>query len=197
MSIGAVFSLVCRDERFDAYFTASDYLRKRLDRIRAKRAAAGEENVQPTFIDIEHSHTLYIHAAYRPYVSTASEYAKVKASGGGAGSIGASGGNLVFTLPIFGHFTSDMAIHVRFKPIGSPTATGAPTTAVPFLRWCALPGLRLFKSVEFKSDAVLIDDYTRDDAVAASKFFVDADELVGWERCHGQQDVRQASMVSP
>jgi hypothetical protein len=193
MSLGSVFSLVLRDERFDKFFQASDYLRKRLDRIRAERKQRGEKNVQPTFVDIEHSHTLFIHSAYRPYVSTASEYTRTKASGDGTGSVGPSGGTLVFTLPVFGHFTSDMALHIKFKPIGNATAVAPPTPTTPFLRWCALPGLRLFKNVELKSDAVLIDDYTRDDAVARAKFFVDADELVGWERCVGQQDVREAA----
>ena len=192
MSQGSVFSLVLRDERFDKFFQASDYLRRRLDKIRAERARKGEKNVQPTFVDIEQSHTLFIHSAYRPYVSTASEYSRTKATGDGTGFVGPSGGALVFTIPTFGHFTSDMAVHVKFKPIGSPTAT-APSTLTPFLRWCALPGLRLFKRVELKSDSLLIDDYTRDDAVAASKFFVGADELVGWERVHGQQDIRQAA----
>jgi hypothetical protein len=194
MSQGAVYRLVLRDERFDRFFQASDYLRKRLDAIRAERANSGEKNVQPTFIDVERTHTLFIHAAYRPYVSVASEYAHVKASGDGAGTIGASGGALVFTLPIYGHFMSDLALHLRFKPVGSPNAT-APSTATPYLRWCALPGIRALRRVELKSDAVLIDDYTPDEAVARSKFFVGSDEKAGWERCHGQQDVREAAYL--
>lgn len=195
MSQGAVFKLVLRDERFDKFFTASDYLRQRLDAIRAKRKAAGEANVQPTFIDIERSHILYIHAAYRPYVSVASEYARVKASGDGTASIGPSGGTLQFTFPIYGHFTSDMAVHVRFKAIGSATAT-APTAATPYLRYCALPGVRMFKKVELRSDQVLIDDYVPDDVVAYSKFFVQADHRLGWERCHGQQELREATYLA-
>jgi len=191
MSQGAIFKLVLRDERFDKFFTASDYLRQRFDAIRAKRKAAGEANVQPTFVDIERSHILYIHAAYRPYVSVASEYARVKASGDGTASIGPSGGTLQFTFPIYGHFTSDMAVHVRFKAIGSPTAT-VPSAATPYLRYCALPGVRMFKKVELRSDQVLIDDYVPDDVVAYSKFFVHADQRTGWDRCHGQQEAREA-----
>ena len=195
MSQGAIFKLVLRDERFDKFFTASDYLRQRFDAIRAKRKAAGEANVQPTFIDIEHSHILYIHAAYRPYVSVASEYSRVKASGDGTASIGPSGGTLQFTFPIYGHFTSDMAVHVRFKAIGSATAK-SPTAATPYLRYCALPGVRMFKKVELRSDQVLIDDYVPDDVVAYSKFFVHADHRRGWERCHGQQELREATYLA-
>ena len=195
MSQGAIFKLVLQDERFDKFITASDYLRERFEKIRAARKAAGETNPQPTFIDIERSHTLYIHAAYRPYVAVASEYARVKASGDGVASISGSGGTLQFTFPTYGHFTSDMAIHVRFKPIGELTATRA-TKATPNLRYCALPGVRMFKKIELRSDQVLIDEYTPDDVIARSKFFVSADQRAGWERCHGQQELREASYVA-
>ena len=203
MSQGAVFKLVLRDERFDKFFTASDYLRARLAAIRVKRKAAGDANVQPTFVDIERTHILYIHAAYRPYVSVASEYSRVKPSGDGAGTLGASGGTLQFTFPIYGHFTSDMAVHIRFPPIGAiPTQTStnptdfAPSPARPYLRYCALPGVRLFKKVELRSDQLLIDDYVPDDVVAYSKFFVRADQRVGWDRCNGQQETREATYPS-
>jgi hypothetical protein len=188
---GAIFKIVLRDERFDRYFTASDFLRCRLDAIRLKRKAAGFDNVQPTFLDIEQSHSLFIHSAYRPYVSTASEYVRVKAAGDTVGGLGPGGGALHFTFPIHGHFTSDMVVHIRIGAIGSKTAT-APSAATPYLRYCALPGVRMFRKVEMKSDSVLIDDYTPDDVIAHSKFFVHADQRVGWERCHGQQEPREA-----
>lgn len=191
MSQGAIFKLVLQDERFDKFITASDYLRERFEKIRAARKAAGETNPQPTFIDIERSHTLYIHAAYRPYVAVASEYVRVKASGDGVANISGSGGTLQFTFPTYGHFTSDMALHVRFAPVGDPKAA-AVSAETPYLRYCALPGVRMFKKIELRSDQVLIDEYTPDDVIARSKFFVNADQRTGWERCHGQQDLREA-----
>jgi hypothetical protein len=191
MSQAGVFTLIVRDERFDKFFQASDYLRQRFDAIRQKRKAAGEKNVQPTFVDIERSHILYIHSAYRPFVSTASEYTRVKASGDGTASIGPSGGTINFTFPIYGHFTSDMAIHIRFKPIGSLTAT-TPTAQTPYLRYCAYPGIRILQKVDLRSDQVLIDDYVPDDVVAYMKFFIHADQRAGWDRCLGQQEAREA-----
>lgn len=203
MSQGAVFKLVLRDDRFDRLFTASEYLRQQLHAIRVKRKASGESNVQPSFVDIERTHILYIHAAYRPYVSVASEYSRVKPSGDCAGSIGASGSILQFTFPIYGHFTSDMAIHIRFPPIGklpdqtsTDPQTYVPTAAQPLLRYCALPGVRIFKKVELRSDQLLIDDYTPDDVLAYSKFFIHADQRVGWNRCNGQQEIRDASYIA-
>jgi hypothetical protein len=192
MSQGAIFKLVLRDERYDKFFTASDYLRQNLDAIRAKRKAAGDANVQPTFLDIEKTHVLYVHATYKPYVAIASEYARVKASGDGTSSLSMSGGTIEFTFPTYGHFTSDMALHLRFRPIGSLTATAA-TAATPYLRYCAYPGVRLLRRVSLKSEQVLIDDYVPDDVVAYSKFFVNADQRVGWDRCMGQQELREAT----
>lgn len=195
MSQGPIFNLVLRDERFDKWFTASDYLRQRLDAIRAKREEAGESNVQPTFADIDVSHRLYVRATYRPYVAIASEYVRVKPSGDGTAALGAAGGTCEFTFPIYGHFTSDLAIRVRFQPVGSPTATAA-TPETPFYRYCAFPGARLLQRVELKSDGVVIDDHTPDDVMAAAKFFVRADHRAGWDRCHGQQESREATYLA-
>jgi hypothetical protein len=192
---GAVFKLVLRDERFDKFFTASEFLRLRLAAAAARRRAARLANDQPTFADIERTHILYVRAVFRPYAAIASEYARVKASGDGTASIGPSGGTIQFTFPTYGHFTSDMAVRVRFRPIGSPTAA-SPSVETPYLRYCALPGVRLFKNVELRSDQVLIDAYGPDDVVARSKFFVGADQRAGWEKCHGQQGVREAVFLA-
>ncbi len=194
-STGGVFSLVLRDQRFDSFLDASDYLRQRLDAIRLRRKREGHPNVQPTFIDIERTHVLYIHAAYRPYVATAAEYTKVQPSGDCTGFITDSGGTCDFTFPIYGHFTSDMAVHVRFAPVGSLTAT-APTAQTPYYRYCALPGVRLFDLTEFKSDSVLVDDYTPEDVILSSDFFVTSDARPGWERCNGQQALQEADYLA-
>jgi len=198
MSQGAIFKLVLRDERFDAWFTASDQLRQRLAAIRAKRQAAGRENTQPTFTDVAQTHTLYMHAQYRPYVATASEYAHVKASGDSAGQLGPSGTTLDFTPPTYGHFTSDIALHIRFRAVGSATAAATLSTSKavstqPLYRYCAYPGVRLLQCVKLYSDSMLVDEYTVDEATEYGKHFVGADQRAGWDRCHGQQEVRQAT----
>lgn len=208
MSQGAVFNLVLRDQRFDEFYQAADLLRNRLDDIRAKRAAekrrlaalgdpqADSYNIQPTFVDLARTHLVYIHGTYRPFVSVASEYTRVKPSGDGTVALSSAGGTLDFTWPINGHFTSDMVLHIRIRAIGSAEAAAAeaaPTAAAPLLRYCAYPGLRIARRVEFKSGSVLIDDYTTDDAVKYGKFFVGADQRAGWDRCLGQQEQRLAT----
>lgn len=190
MTQGAIFGLILRDDRFDNLITASDILRQRLDSIRVKNKAARVANVQPTFHDVERTHLLYIHATYKPYVSVASEYARVQASGDGAAGISSAGGTLQFTFPSYGHFTSDMVIHIQVDPIGT---TATPTATTPYYRYCAYPGIRILKKVELRSQNVLIDDYTPDDVSSFAKFFVGADQQMGWDRCMGQQEKRDAA----
>jgi hypothetical protein len=188
MTQGGIFKLVLRDERFDNFFTASEHLRTRFKSIHAQRKSSGKKNTMPTFIDIEQSHVLYVYKTYKPYVAVASEYIKVKASGDGISSIGLSGGVINFTFPTYGQFTNDIVIHVRFKNIG----TKNPTNDTPYLRYCALPGVRMFKKIEFRSDQTVIDDYIPEDVIMNSKFFVGANQKAGWERCHGQQELQEA-----
>lgn len=186
---GGVLTIITRDERFDKVFTASDYLRKRLDAIRAQRKEQKQKNIQPTFHDIERSHVLYVRGVYQPFVAVASEYTQVKSSGDGTASLGISGGSIQFAFPIFGHFTSDMALNIKISPIGSQNAD--PATA-PRYRYCAYPGMRIQKKVEFMSDQTVIDDYNTDDIVAWSKFFIGSDQRSGFERCMGQQELKEA-----
>lgn len=185
MSQGGVFSLVLRDERYDKLFSAADFLRQRLGAIRKDRAEKGFKNVQPTFADISRSHILYLRAIYKPFVSVASEYMRVKASGDGTVSLGTAGGSATFTFPIYGHFTSDMVFHVKFSAVGDANGTTQ-------FRYCAFPGVRLFRTVRFQSDGTLIDDYDTDDVAFYSKFHVRADNRLGWERNVGQQEKRTA-----
>ena len=192
MSQSGIFNLVLRDERFDPYFTASDYLRKRLTAIRAKRAEKGFENVQPTFADLERSHIMYLRSLYQPFVAVACEYVRVQSSGDNSVLTNA-GGKVEFTFPTYGHFTSDIVFHVRFADIGTaaPVLSPAPAPS-PRYRFCAYPGMRLFRKVTYKSDQVMIDDYERDEVSLRNKFMIGVDQRSGWDRGLGQQELKTA-----
>jgi hypothetical protein len=197
MSQSGVFRLVARDQRFDNFFTASDFLRRRLTKIRVDREKRGEKNAQPTFTDLEKTHILFLRAIYRPFVAMACEYVRVKPRGDAA-VLSATGGTVAFTFPIYGHFTSDMVFRVRFKSVGtaSPVVPVAgqppPPNLSPRFRYCAYPGLRLFRRVSFKSDETLIDDYTSDESLFVDKFRIPADRRLAWDRGMGQGEVRTA-----
>ena len=200
MSQSAIFKLVLRDDRFDKFFTASDYLRQRLSDIREKREAAGFTNPQPTFTDLEKTHILYLRAVYRPYASVACEYIRVSSSGGPA-VLNSTGGTIKFTLPVHGHFSSDMVFHVRFKELGTASPVLQTTPPVPnpspLYRFCAYPGIRLFRRVSFLSSETLIDDYVRDEVSFVNKFRVPADLRAVWDRGMGQADTRHAEFFNP
>lgn len=201
MSQGAIFTLVQRDERYDKFLTLSDQLRARLDAIRVKRRAAGEKNAQPTFADLAATHILHTHATFRPYVAVASEYTQVSPAGGdGATAIGASGGSVQFSFPSFGHFTSDIALRVQFEAVGTetPVLAGAAGPFAPSLRYryCSYPGMRLPRLVELRSNEVLIDDYTPDDAVMWNEFFMKDDYLTAFDRSMGQQQRKTADFYN-
>jgi len=199
MSQSAVFKLLLRDERVDKFFTASDYLRQRLSQIRKEREAKGDKNPQPTLADLEQTHILYLRAVYRPYALVACEYVRVKPSGDFA-ALSSSGGTATFTFPIYGHFTSDMVFHVRFQDIGTanPVTLSStfpwetPPQSSPRYRFCAYPGMRLFRRVSFCSGETLIDDYVRDEVSFVNKFRIPADQRTAWDRGMGQAETRRA-----
>ncbi len=191
MSQPGVFRLVVRDQRFDDLLTASDYLRYRLTTVRAEREQKQLQNPQPTFTELEKTHILYLRANYRPFVAVACEYVRVTPSGDAA-ALTKSGGTVEFKFPIYGHFTSDMVFHLVFKPVGTetPVAADVGVAGSPRYRYCAYPGMRVFRRVEFRSDETLIDDYSRDDVSFVNKFGIPADRRVAWDRGMGQGEVR-------
>ncbi len=191
MSQSGVFKLVVRDERFDKFFTASDFLRSRLHAIREQREAKGEANPQPTFAALDETHIMYLRASYRPFVAAACEYVRVRASGDGA-VLSAAGGTAEFVWPIYGHFTSDMVFHVQIAAVGTETPAIGGVSPSPRYRYCAYPGIRLFRNIAFRSDETLIDDYTRDEVSFHDKFRVPADQRTAWDRGMGQAETRRA-----
>jgi hypothetical protein len=193
MSQSGTFTLVAEDERYDKYFTASEFLRRRIRAIVAQRSCEKKRNVQPTFADIEKTHILYLRSYYRPYVALATEYIKVKSAGGAAKLDGSSSNKLDFTPSVFGHFLSDAVFHVRLSAVG----TQSPTGSSPYYRYCAYPGIRMMQRVEFTSDSLGIDDYTSDEVSFVNKFGVPADLRPAWDRGMGQAEVREGQYDNP
>ena len=202
MTQSGVYKIILRDDRFDASLRASDLLHKLLTEIRQKKIAKIKAtsangqipkgyNVLPTVDDITQNHVLFVGSVYKPFVSVATEYTKIRPYGDATSYLNNSGGSIRFVFPMYGHFISDMVLHVSVAAIGTTGATS------PYYRYCALPGLRMFKNISFYSDETLIDEYTRDEVVAYSKFFVRDDYLPGWQRAVGQQQIKSATCFNP
>jgi hypothetical protein len=201
MTQSGVYKIILRDDRFDAPLRASDLLLKTLNDIRQKKIAnikannGGKipkgQNILAGIDDISRDHVMFVGSTYKPFVSVATEYTKIRPYGDATSYLNNTGGSVRFQFPMYGHFISDMVLHVKVGALGSTTATS------PFYRYCALPGLRMFKNIAFYSDETLIDEYTRDEAVAYSKFFVHNDYLPSWQRAVGQQQIKTASCFNP
>lgn len=199
MTQSGIYKIILRDDRFDAPLRASDLLSKKLKEIQRKKEAmargstAGKDrcNILPSVDDISRDHIMYVGSIYKPFVSVATEYVRVRPYGDATSFLNATGGSVRFVFPMYGHFISDMVLNVKIAAVGSANATS------PFYRYCALPGLRMFKSIAFYSDETLIDEYTRDEAVAYSKFFVKNDYLPAWYRAIGQQQIKNATCFNP
>jgi len=189
---GGIFQLITRDARNDQYLQGGELLRSRLCEIKKKRSkerarlrASGDPAwaaypIEPTFADVECSHILPVRRSYRPFCAVGSQYHKIPSSGGGSSQLTSSDGSLVFALPTFGDFLSDMVLHVRLDAVGD-------TSGATHYEYTHYPGIRLVKEAQLKSDQVAIDSYTRDDALFVDKFWVDPKDRDGWDRCHGEQ----------
>lgn len=192
MSRGSIFTLVTQDDSTDKFFTAFDILIQRIQSINLSGRI-------PDTRDIERTHLLYTRSKYMPYVAMATDYIKVSPVGDSTSQLGMSGGTIEFTIPNYGHFTSDMVLHVSFSALGDKAAYAAnldPTTEKPMYRYCSYPGIRLLENVELRSDSVLVDSYVPEDVIAYKNFFVNANHRNGWNRCFGQDEVQHAAYNS-
>lgn len=182
MATGGVFNLITNDGKQDRMLMATQMLRNRLENVRARRRRdPNVEDETPTLLDIERTHILFTNAHFKPFVAIGFEYNKVRS---GAGSI-TLGGNTQFSIPQFGDFFNDMAVHVILDaPVVDTTETGA---TVPSVRWCDYPGERLLQKVEFEVNGNPLDSYNSDATVMHRKFLIQPNKIVGWKRCMGQQ----------
>ena len=160
MATGGVFNLITDDGKQDRMLMATQMLRNRLENVRARRRRdPNVEDETPTLLDIERTHILFTNAHFKPFVAIGFEYNKVRS---GAGSI-TLGGNTQFSIPQFGDFFNDMAVHVILDaPVVDTTETGA---TVPSVRWCDFPGERLLQKVEFEVNGNPLDSYNSDATV--------------------------------
>jgi hypothetical protein len=196
---GAIFKLVKGDDRVDDKLRQTKLLAFMIAKYRREREAQGKKNPLPTIADLSRTHLNPFVRSYRPFIANASEYARVTPKGPTHLYRG-SESEATFTIPNFGHFTSDMVLRVRISPVG----TSAPVVAEgagPFadddysdrLRFCAYPGIRLVTEAGFESGGVEVDRYTRDDVLFYDKFRVGADRRTAWDRAHGHGEVREGT----
>lgn len=168
----------------DQLILANQLLRDNIQAVKARRQAAGEQDINPSLADIERSHVLFVNAHHKPYVAIAFQYFKVSANNVTLGS------EVAISIPQYGDFFADMVANVVIRApttsYGNGPATD-PASDVVLYRHCDFPGERLFNEVRFEVNSNPIDSYTSESYVLHRQFHVPEDKMVAWKRCMGQQ----------
>jgi len=188
MSTGGIFTLITNDGKQDRMLMATALLSKRLQSIRQGRAEQGASDTNPTLSDIEKTHVLFMNAHFKPFAAFGSEYNKVPVSNATLGT------KVQFSIPQFGDFFSDMAIHIKFTaPTTSITGADVASTGsdVALYRWCEWPGERVLQRVSIDVNGNPLDEYYPDTYNFHRQFHVSEDKLVGWHRNMGQELPKQ------
>lgn len=182
MSTGGTFQLVTNDGRMDTILTASNLLRDNIANITNRRKQQGLTDTNPTLIDLERSHVLFVNAHFKPYVAIALEYYKISANNVTLGT------NVQMSIPQYGDFFADMVLNVVINaPTTSYTGTGVENSDVVLYKHCDYPGERLLQQTSFEVNSNPLDAYSYDAYVLHRQFRVSADKKAGWDRCMGQE----------
>lgn len=182
MSTGGTFQLVTNDGRMDTILTASNLLRDNITNITNRRRQQGLTDVNPTLVDLERSHVLFVNAHFKPYVAIALEYYKISANNVTLGT------NVQMSIPQYGDFFADMVLNVVINaPTTSLTVTGSSGSAVVLYKHCDYPGERLLQQTSFEVNSNPLDTYSYDTYVLHRQFRVSQDKRAGWDRCMGQE----------
>jgi len=147
----------------------------------------------PTLLDIEKTHILFMNAHFKPFAAIGYEYNKVNPQS----STSSLGGEIQFSIPQFGDFFGDMAVHTiltgptisrttNFGLTDTSTATQGSGHAAAF-RWCHFPGERLFQKVKFDVNGNPLDEYTDLSVNLHREFLVPPNKTKSWYRCVGQE----------
>jgi hypothetical protein len=194
MSTGGVFILVSNDGRMDQMLIGNETLRDNIATVKARRAAAGEADTNPSLADLERSHVLFVNAHFKPYVAISLQYFKVSANNVTLGS------EVQISIPQYGDFFADMVVNVV---IAAPsTSHGSTPAAVTdsdkvLYRHCDYPGERLFEETRFEVNSNLLDAYDNTSYVLHRQFCVPADKRAAWDACMGQDNGSMAQCAVP
>ncbi len=171
----------------DQLLLANQLLRDNIAAVKARRAAAGESDTNPSLADLERSHVLFVNAHYKPYVAIAFQYFKVSANNVTFGS------EVSISIPQYGDFFADMVANVVVRaPTTSFTGVAADASDVVLYRHCDYPGERIFDEVRFEVNSNPIDSYTSESYVIHRQMSVPSDKMVAWNRCMGQESPAKA-----
>jgi hypothetical protein len=182
MATGGVFQIITNDGKQDRMLMATALLNRRLALIEEERRNDRLiSDSTPTLLDIEKTHILFMNAHFKPFAAIGYEYMKTTPQS----TTSSLGGEVQFSIPQFGDFIGDMVVHVT---VTAPTfVKNANDTEKASGRWCAFPGLRLFKNVKFDVNGNPLDQYSSDVTAVYNQVMVQPNKRDAWNRCVGQE----------
>lgn len=191
MSTGGIFTLITNDGKQDRLMQATQLLNKRLLTIEQARARDPKiKDPTPTLADIEQTHIIFVNAHFKPFAAIGYEYSKTNPQ---SGATRLGGSEIQFSIPQFGDFFNDMALHIK---LGSVTAVNAaywtdpvnnPARGEELVRYVNYAGQRLTRNIKFDVNANPLDKYDTNVINMHQKFFVTPNKVAGWNRNIAQQ----------
>lgn len=194
MSSGGIFTLITNDGKQDRMLMATTLLQQRLAEVTAVRRASNQQDPTPTLLDIERTHVLFVNAHFKPFAAIGFEYNKVTVASATLGT------ELIFSIPQFGDFFSDMALHTRFNQLTyKPNATAPNQDA---FHYCDFPGERLIQRAKFEVNGNPLDEYTTEAYQYYRNNKVQPNKKDGYFRLVGQElpqeaHIEQQGLVQP
>jgi hypothetical protein len=186
MSTGGIYTLIANSGQQDQLLLATSLLNKRLKeihRLRCKNPSIKDPT--PTLVDIEKTHVMFMNAHFKPFVAIGYEYQMTGVNEGMA----TFGKQITFSLPQFGDFFADMAVHLRLTGL----TVGQTSQQV---RYCDFLGHKLFSRVAFEINGNEIDYYDSDLYNFHYNFFIHGSgKEHSWLRCVGQEVPEFASLT--
>lgn len=197
MSTGGIFTQITNDGKQDKMIFATELLNKRLIAIREQRAGLPDPN--PTLVDIEKTHLLFMNAHFKPHATTTYEYQRVQNTTGQV----AWGGRVQYNIPQFGEFFADIACHIQVAGVTATSVQNGTTqfaangniavpSSAPQVRYCDYPGERFFQRVQMEINGNPLDEYFPEQVNMYRQFSVQPNKLVAWKRCMGQEVAQNA-----
>ena len=191
MATGGIFTLITNDGKQDRMLMATHLLNRRLRDIRCARSNDPTvADPTPTLMDIEKTHVLFMNAHFKPFAAIGYEYNKVRPQSGNS----QLGGQVQFSIPQFGDFFNDMALHVTMT---APVVTALGGAVAPdeedYIKYADFLGHRLVKKVAMTVNGNPLDEYSSDVYNFHYQFNVPPGKRTGWKRNVGQEEDLEAN----
>jgi len=193
MSTAGMFQILTNDGKQDKLLMASDFLRERLYAIRQARIRMGYKDINPTLMDIEKTHLLFLNAHFKPFCAMGFEYTRTNVNSGNP----SFSNEIIFSIPQYGDFFHDMFFYVKLNQPVMKVNDGVADSDAPLMRWTSYPGERFFSSVKFEVNGNPLDEYTSQSFVFYRQMRIMPHKEQGYARCMGQEEPEVGYLQQP